>query len=258
MTVLSPANETTSWLAVGVIGWMILVIWIVSRAYRQTNDAKKPLFRLIIIMSMGPSILLALMSLPPLRPAYTYRYALAGVCMTMVLVGVSLVLSQFTKHAYIKKLIIGTFLIGILLIGVLNWSHQGNRNLDTGGKSTVGHVFEQIDQPGNLIEPVIIKSPYTYYATSVYETPQHPIYYVFSDSLKNVGVTQGLYDMPDRRGIKNVEAFTKQYKKVWVVGEDKNDMSFKPVQSWKSVRSVVINDPNKGVVSSYAIEYRAP
>ncbi|MEO5950300.1 MAG: glycosyltransferase family 39 protein [Candidatus Saccharimonadales bacterium] len=258
MTLLRPASSITSWLVIGIVGWIGVATWLVTRTYKEIIPTKKPLYRLVIIMSIGPIILLGLLSLPPFRPAYTYRYVLAGVFMSMLLIGVSLAIISFKKHQLAKKICIGMFLLIILVIGMFNFIHQGNRNLDTGGKSTVGDAVAQIDSQVSTIEPIIIKSPYTYYASMVYETKTHPIYYLYTESLKNSGVTRGLYDMPNERGIKDISTFIKKFSYVWILGEDKNDIGFSPSPTWKKVKSIIINDTDRGVLSSYAIQYQAP
>ncbi len=256
-TLLLPAHDTTGWLAIGLIVWTVIVVWLIARTYRQLDGTKKPLFRLIMFLSFGPIIFLILLSLPPFRPAYTYRYALAGVCISMMLIGISLALVQFKKRALIKKLTIGVFLIGILMIGVVNVFHQGSRNLDTGAKNMLGEIIKKVNETTSSIEPIIIMSPYAYYAASVYETPSHPVYYLYANAVKGGGVTRGLVDMPDRRSIKNVDSFVKKYTSIWIVSEDKAGTTLALPPAWQKTRSMMLNDPDRGTPTAYALQFRA-
>lgn len=255
MTVLKPAYETSDWMALAVIEWLAISVLLIKRAYRSFNKPDLIFFRLLLITSFVPIIILIMMSMPPLRPSFTYRYVLVSLCFTIILVGIGLAMLKFNKNNHLKKSATATVIILTLSIGSLNFILEGSYNLDTGKKDYISKLLNDIDKISDSNEPVIISSPYTYYAGAIYETQKNKIYYIHNESLKNIGSTMILYDMPQKRGIKELASFIDNYDSIWIITREKNDPIMNSFSNFDVVQSIEINDSKLGDDTMTAIQY---
>ena len=178
--------------------------------------------------------------------------------MTTILVGVSAAVVTFKKRPSGKKIMLYAMAIAILGIGVINAKIAGNRSLDTGVKNMVAQAIGQIHAKASPGEPIVSRSPYTYFTAALYETTEHPTYYVHSQGLSKVGSTRALYDHPERRGIKNLAEFAATHKKLWILAEDRSSAMTPPASGWTRSQSFTLYDPVTRVPTAYGAEYVKP
>jgi mannosyltransferase len=254
-TVYTGSAQTTNWLAVAVCIYVALTGVVIAWSYRAFNAKQQALFRLLIICAVIPILALILLSLPPFRSSFVYRYVLNGVFMATLVIGIAYATIQFKHRPVLKKIGLYSFAIVILGLGVFNAKQAGNRSLDTGVKNMVAQAITKINATSVPGEPIISRSPYTYYTASLYETTKRPIYYTFTSSLNKVGSTHMLYDHPEKRGIKDMVAFGNHHKRLWMLAEDRYGAMNPPSTHWKRSQSFVLYDPVTHVPTVYASEY---
>lgn len=224
--VFRTAADTTNWLVVAVIVLIVAVAIAGRSAYSRLDKKQLPAFRLVLAMSSLPVVLLALMSLPPLRPSYTYRYALVAAVTCCALMGIIIATARFRQHDATKRGMLAVLAIALLGLGTSQVIALGNRNLDTNFENKIGQVIRDVQHSG-ISATMVVRSPYTYYAASLYSTTTHPIYVLYGANLASVGSTKPLYDHSEY-SIKNFDSLSS----VWLVGEDKNAVTEPKKGEW--------------------------
>jgi hypothetical protein len=247
--VFRTASQTLSWLAVLVVIYVIALILVGKKVYKALDSQKQSAFRFLLALSTLPALLLILASLPPLRPAYVYRYALFAAIAGSLLIGVILAYAKFSHHARLKTFGLYTIAIVIVLSGVFNAVTIGNRNLDTDTQNKLGQVMHDVQSngPSGLI---VVRSPYSYYAARLYQTPEHHVYFLFYGDLAKIGSTIPLYEHHED----SVTDFSK-FNAIWLVGEDRNSVLPPHAGSWKTVKTYTEYDDMTKKPAAFAAYY---
>lgn len=257
-TTYKSAALTTGWLVVLICLYVGLAVFCGIRAYRAAAPKQRVILRLLLLCGLVPIVGLILLSLPPLRSSFVYRYVLNGVFMMTIVMGISFALVSFTRRPLAKKIALYGLALAVLGSGAMAVKAAGNRSLDTGVKNMVAQAVERIHQSSPSGAPIVSRSPYTYYTAALYETPSHPVYYTFSHSLSKVGSTHMLYDHPEKRGIMDLAKFANQHKKIWIIAEDKHSAMKSPAPDWKQGQSFTLYDSASGLPTAYGSEYIKP
>lgn len=208
------ATETKTWLAIGVIVFVVAIVLCAREVYKQLDKGKKPVFQLILAMSSLPVILLTIGSLPPLRSSYVYRYVLVASASAAVLTAIVLARAKFQHHDTLLRVGLTILTVTLLGYGASTVAIAGNRNLDTNSQNMLSYVISDIHTSGHRA-PIVVRSPYTYYVARMYTAPDYNVYFVYSSNLEKVGSTKPLYDHPET-SVANFDSLNK----VWIVGED--------------------------------------
>jgi uncharacterized membrane protein len=248
-TVFRDDADTTSWLAVGVVVLVIGLILTAPLAYKRLSDQQKPVFRMILAMATLPVLLLAIGSLPPLRPSYVFRYVLVAAVASSLLMAVIVSYATFRRHNNVLKFLLYVITIGILTTGAVHAVELGNRNLDTDSQNKLGQAMDAVFESKHPA-PIVVRSPYSYYAASLYKHSGYDTHFIFSQSLAKVGSTKPLYDHHEA-GINNFDSLNK----VWLVGEDTRSVVAPASGSWKLKDWVVEYDDVNHKVAAAAAYY---
>lgn len=242
------AAGTIAWLAAGVIALIVALIVTGRKVYASLDTTKQRSFRLVASLASLPIILLSIISLPPFRSSYVYRYVLFASVATTLVIAVIVSYARFKRHDVAKRVALYALSVGILLSGAAQTIAVGNRNLDTDSQNKLGSVMLDTQQYGKDI-PVVVRSPYSYYAAALYEKPGHPVHFIYSEQLAKVGSTKPLYDNPER-GVRNFDRFDT----VWIVGEDKPSV-MPPTGSWRAIDRYTEYDDIKRKPAAFAVLY---
>jgi mannosyltransferase len=212
--VFRSAAETTSWLAVGIIALVIGIIVAIRQSYPHLKDGQKPVFRLVVAMSTLPVILLAIGSLPPLRPSYVYRYVLVAAIASGLLIAIAVTFAKFKRHQLFRRCMLGLLAVSLFVCGAWHAYLLGNVNLDTDKQNRLSDIMMSVHK-SSYKAPVVFRSPYSYYVGRFYDAKDFDVHFLYSDNLAKVGSTKPLADHPDA----SMKDF-KSLDKVWLVGED--------------------------------------
>lgn len=246
--VFRSSSNTTSWLAVGVIALVGTLIFVGWRTYQQIDKDKKPSFRLITALTAMPVILLAVASLPPLRPAYVYRYILFASVISSLLIAVIITYTRFRRHNMVKRFLLYALAIIIFASGAYRATVIGNRNLDTDSQNKLAQIINRVGKTEE-VNHLVLRSPYSYYAASLYANDKLDIKYLYNDSLSKIGSTRPLFDHPED-GVKTIS-----YNKFWFVGEDRNSVAPPKQGNWKVIQTFVEYDDINNKPSAYARQF---
>ncbi|MFZ2545241.1 MAG: glycosyltransferase family 39 protein [Candidatus Saccharimonadales bacterium] len=244
------SSQVTGWLVVGVIGLIIALVIMGRQVYSNLNKSKKTYFRLTIALSSLPIILLALMSLPPLRPAYVFRYIIFASIASSILIAIIVTYAEFKRHNLVKRFLLYALTIFIFVTGSYHAMVVGNRNLDTDSQNKLAQVIHDVNQSKHKA-PIVVRSPYTYYASAPYATKDFPIHFLFYSNLANIGSTRPLFDHPQNSVLSSAT-----FDKVWLVGEDRGSVIKPPSDKWKLVDYKIEYDDikNKAIAFAYYFE----
>lgn len=223
--VFQNATETKTWLAIGIILFVVGIVLAGRQVYKDLDKTKKPVFQLVMAMSSLPVILLTIGSLPPLRSSYVYRYVLVASTSAAVLTAIVIAYARFKHHDKLLRIGLSALTVILLGYGASQVVVAGNRNLDTNSQNMLSYVMQDIHTSGHKA-PIVVRSPYTYYVARMYTAPDYNVYFVYSSNLEKVGSTKPLYDNP-ANSVTNFDDLNK----VWIVGEDAKSVTA-PKGSW--------------------------
>jgi mannosyltransferase len=247
--VFRSAADTVTWLAAAIV-FLLAVIGFWSRnAYHHIAKSSQPAFRLFALLSSVPVVLLIAISLPPLRSAYTYRYALVAALSSIALIAVIVTYARFGKK---DRLIRGTFTVFTLSLFILGANQSllnGNRSLDTNWQNRTKQIMERIHASGESAT-VVARSGYAYYVARLYPADGYEMKFLYTnDTDLSNGATRPLVDHKDE-SIKNF----KDLGKVWLVGDHENEV-VSPGSDWKKKLSYEEHDPSTNMLSEAAVLY---
>lgn len=251
------ATKTNNWMTPIICIYVGISIYAISYTYKHLNDTQRYIFRLFLLCACVPIIGLLLLSLPPFRSSFVYRYLLNGVFFMTIVMGISFTYLQFRQNNRLKKTLVAALTASVMLLAVIHVAAAGNRSLDTGVKNMVSQAIGRIHESGKPA-PIISRSPYTYFTAAQYETSRYPVYYTFSETLNDVGSTHVLYDHPEKRGIKSMEQFAKTHAAIWLLSEDMSSAITPPQPGWIKTDYIVLKDPVTKKHTAYASRYEKP
>jgi len=199
------AQEVTSWgLVFGLLLIAVVIIAFVKICAKADNKLKQKL-AFIAMMAFGPVLIMALLSLPPLKSTFVDRYVLYSVVTVWILFGLAVSLS---KKTWIKN----TTMALIIIVATMGISFVEKRT----PKGFISEILAETFIAAEEGEPIIADGVYTYYDSMFYSSEKHPIY------LFEEGVNYEWGSLEPIRNyrynvVENSEEFLKNYEKVWYV-----------------------------------------
>ncbi len=247
-------GDVKKWLAVLVLVTIVTSVYLVIQARRSMKNDKRPLFDLLISMSIVPVIVLFVASLPPLRPSYVERYLLTAAFWSMMLLAVAIAygLRKPSKKSYAA--VMAPFVL-CMIIGAINVYQYGNFNRNANEASVTKDAIAMIQASGAGSQPILAESPWRYYEAIYYDTPKNPVYFEATDD-----VTYGSYDMlrySDYRKIGDLESFAKAFPRIWYMGSWQDGKQHTPKGNWKVLRELTAPTPvaGSGTVHVFELQY---
>lgn len=239
------------WLSVALLLAFILILGNIIATYRHSDNNKQRGIVFLATVALCPIILLMVLSSYPFKSVFVDRYLMPSVITAVALIGVAI--------AYNKNKLVSGITLALVLAcfsyGIYNVYHYGNYNRYGHGDDKVtltGDLINKIQQYGQSGIPIISISSYGYYEAAAYDSPAHPVYYLYSDVKdSNIGSLQMLRDNKFNRAIKNVDQFTHKYDYVWLVGSTKDENVAVPTDGdqsdWQKIKTISLTDPISGV-----------
>lgn len=231
-------GEAAEWWAVLAVCAVIVSVMAIRRGYPVVKNRSPIGANLLVSLAAVPPILLMIISLPPLKSAMIDRYILYSQVALVVLVGVcfAAALSVRPISRRLRLAVIG--LSVIMLVGVGNVYYFGNYNKNSSTSIRVKEVVQQINHYSSAEYPIISETPWIYYEAVVYNTQQNGVYFLESSTNNYKEGALAALKASDFHKIKDLEAFTKQHRYVWYIGNKQSGDMLPPVVSWKAVTSV--------------------
>ena len=190
------ASGVTNWLLLPYIADMAIILIL---AIRYSNKA-----HLVSSFVAVPIASVVILSALPFQISLAPQTLIYSAVSINVLAGITLVLYArekfakkrkknqkfFDRHPEIRIAFATIILVGVPIMGLISVYEKGNYNFETGKKTTVSELYENIvalDHFENL--SIITPSRELYYELSVYETYHHDVHY-----LENINMDEFLKD----------------------------------------------------------------
>lgn len=232
-----------------IIGITILIIKVSRRAL---PDEQKKYFLLIAMLAIVPPVLLLLASLPPLRPSFVDRYVTTSALAVVMLIGVSIGLSQGILRPRLHWALFAVT-IGIFAYGVSNVYRLGNYSTDTNTSNNTRQLVQEI-RARNPDVPIIADSPWIYYEAAFYSTDASPVYFIDATIEYKYGSLMMLKEK-DLGKIKDLAGFEAIHPTFWYIGRPGTSEETPPSANLKVVDSFRIDDTNNGKADYQAVRY---
>ncbi len=231
-------DQATGWagaaLAIIIVGLIVLS----RKVYKKLGKVGRRNYLLLASLAVVPVLLLAIVSLPPLRSSFVERYLLPSAIGLSLFSGVTIALGMANLRRIWQVAAIWLVVV-CMLFGVSNVYYFGNYNKNSQTKVLSGDVVKEIQKRGKTGEPIITNTPWVFYEAVFYSTDNHQVYFIDA----NTQYLYGSLDMlkySDKHKIKDLAAFTKQHPIVWYMGYT-TDAVIRPADdAWRLLQSFSI------------------
>lgn len=246
--------QTQSWLALLMIGIVLLMAILLPITYKRLGQKEKKSFLLVSALAWVPVVLLFIMSLPPLRPSFVERYLIPSIIMLSVFIAVVLVVGTRRWRTWLRALPIAV-VVGMMVFGITNVYKFGNFNKNTNYHIFTKEVIQQIHQNGQPGQPIIAQTPWMYYEAVQYATPEFPVYFL-NDSTDYMYGSLAMLKENDRNKIKDLTQFEKDNPVIWFIGQNEYGELGPYRDSWQRLQDVQVQDELTGRTIYRAAEFR--
>lgn len=248
--VFRSAADTTSWFAVAIITLLTGVgVWS-RRVYARLDTKSQPAMRLLALMTLIPVVLLIAISLPPFRPAYTFRYVIVATMSGVILIAITLMYVRFKRHGFLIRTIFVILAVGLFGLGGQRTLANDNLNIDANWQNRTMQLMSRVHSTG-IEAPVVISSTYAFYTFRMYPQEGYPVKYLYSNDDEMVrGANRPLYDHKED-SVPNFD----NIKHLWLAGDNMSEVTTPPGNGWIKKQKIIERNPNTGSVTQVAIYY---
>lgn len=212
------AADVKSWLAILLLGAVLGFMIMGAVVLRKLSNEQRRVVGLLVAMVIVPIVLLVLLSMPPLRPAFIDRYLISSVMSLCALIGVVVAIGLFMPKTRRFAVALSVVLIGVFSIGIANVYATGNYNMTTNDPLPIRPTLRLAQEKAAPGEPFVSESIWRFYEAHYYQTDRNQVYLQAEDSL-----VWGSYDMVRHNPyhkVYDVAAFAKQHGgKIWFIGD---------------------------------------
>lgn len=231
----------------GVTNWLLIPFIVMTAILLILAVRYGKKFRMLSSLIAVPTILAVLLSLPPFKSMFATNLLLPTMVAFNILAGALIVTfarEKFAKkrkkskkfalrHPDITVCVVCIIVIVMPIVGMTSVYRKGNYNFETGKKSTISEVFDNIialDRLENL--SIIAASADIYYELSAYGSYHHDVNFI-ADSVDYNAPIEPLNASYFGR-ISNIDKFLENRDAIWYVGiaPDEGHLEF-PRANWR-------------------------
>jgi 4-amino-4-deoxy-L-arabinose transferase-like glycosyltransferase len=253
-TIYSTHDRIVDFAALGLVAALALLAILLIRARRTLIKKKQANLWLVLLVILLPPLVLAILSMPPLRPMFVNRYVIFSMVAFSFLIAVAVGVKLKTRAGRAMQIV---FLILMLMLsgwGLRNVLYFGNYNFDTKTVSMAKNLMMKIADFSSAKTIVIAESPWVFYDANVYASDKNPVYFLDSSTSYEYGSLAMLQDDKTHK-IVDLKKFVSSGQKVWYISASENGALSPPAKNWHLVRTISVNNPIDGEVHSSAAEY---
>lgn len=252
----STHDRGADYVAVCMIAIVVILAITISKLWRASNIKLNQSIVLLIMLVVLPPLMLALLSMPPLKPMFVTRYVIFSMVMFSLLIA-AVVGARGVSNRLIKRLQILLYLLvfAMSVVGVMNVLHYGNYNFDTNTMSFAKNVMSEINKKSSQNTAVISDSVWLFYDVDSYATEKNPTYFLDSSTDYHYGSLAMLKDDTDHK-IVDLTKFAKKDQMIWYVSTSAESAKKPPIDSWISVRTILIENPINHNIGAAAVLYK--
>ncbi|MFZ1360588.1 MAG: glycosyltransferase family 39 protein [Candidatus Saccharimonadales bacterium] len=248
-------TRVTSWLALITYVVVLGMVGAVIVLTRRLDGRMKEQYMLLVCMVCVPVILLVLLSMPPLRPAFVDRYLMSTIVFLPMLIGVTAALTVPAARLRKGIVLIGCLgVMGLMITGVHTQMILGNYNTKTRQSNNVRQLVEKIRDRSPDRVSIIASTPWIFYEAVIYEQADSPIYFMDESTTYTFGSLRMIKENPDHK-IMNMDAFARDNSSFWVIANIRGGDARPSRDGWQVVDTITINDSvsNKPLFRAYHI-----
>ena len=253
MTVYNTHDRISGWVALGVIAALILMVMLLVKGRRALAKKLQPNLLLILLIVLLPPLVLAVLSMPPLRPMFINRYIIASMLMFSLVVALAVGVKLRSRRLRIVQAIFLTIMLLLAAVGVRNVLHFGNYNFDTNSVSMAKSLMAEIATKSSQRTIVVAENPWIFYDADVYATTKNPVYFLNNSTKYEYGSLAMLQDDHAHK-IVDLAKFVTTGQQVWFISSSADGALTPPAKNWQLLRTILVTDPIDGQKSS-AAEY---
>jgi mannosyltransferase len=247
------ASDAKGWLALGLIIAVTLLAVLAFRIYKSQNEVQRQAYRLIITLAFIPTLLLFMLSMPPLRSSFIDRYLITSTLGIAIFIGVTLTFGfKFLRPKW--RIILTVFIAGLMIIGITNVWQLGNYNKNSHASNNTRQIVEAIAKKSKNDQPIIAATPPFFYEVVFYSNDSHPVYFIDASKYEYGSLDMLKYN--DQHKIKDMTVFAHDNPIFWYVGYSSAGKLDAPYSNWKPIQEVSIKDSVSGKPAYKAIQYK--
>ena len=163
------ADGVTGWMVPLFIGAVAVVIAVIMRTWGKFSKTEKCNIWFLATLALVPPLLLAILSLPPMKPTFIPRYVTYSIALIMPLIAIFLAFAPKIKNktfAFASMLLIPC----CATIGIVQ---ADTRTVE----SDTVNIVAEVKKASNTTEPIFINADeLNIYDAFFYETERNPIY----------------------------------------------------------------------------------
>ncbi|MDR1969733.1 MAG: glycosyltransferase family 39 protein [Candidatus Nomurabacteria bacterium] len=254
MAIYNTHDHLINWVALGLVIALVLLITLLIYSHRTLMKKTRTNFSLVLALIFLSPLILAILSLPPLRPMFINRYVIFSMVMFAILTAVALGTKLKTKVLRITQRIFLVLILTLSVWGVRNVLVIGNYNFDTRTISMAKTLMNQITKQSPKPTAVIADTPWIFYDAVVYETCKNPVYFLDSSTKYEYGSLEILREAHEYK-ILNLAKFAKPGQKIWYISSSEQDAFTPPMDNWEQLRRISLSDSIDGNSKYSAAEY---
>ncbi len=248
------ANLVNSWLALGILLVILLLILLTVKIYKSQNTKQKQNYRLIFAVAFVPVIIMFILSMPPLRSIFVDRYLVPSTLFIAIFIGTTLSLSKvFFRTKW--RIFIAILVAGFMIYGVTNVWYLGNYSKTSNASNNTREIIDAIKEKSIANQPIIADSPWLFYESAFYMTDQYPIYFIDAKTSYSFG-SLDMLKYNDQFKIKDINQFTIDHPIVWYVGLPRGEAFDAPYSNWTALQTIENHDTINGKPSYKAVQYK--
>jgi 4-amino-4-deoxy-L-arabinose transferase-like glycosyltransferase len=259
MMVYSTHDRATNFVALGILGAIILLVILLIKSRRAIAQKLRPNFLLILLLVILPPVVLAILSLPPLRPMFINRYVFFSMTIFSFLVALAVGIKLKLRGFKIAQVVLFIIIVALNIWGLRNILHFGNYNFDTNSISVAKNLMTKIAQNSPQKTIVIAENPWIFYDAVVYETAKNPVYFLDSSTKYEYG-SLAMLQKDTTHKILNLAQFAKKGQKIWYISTAKNPVATskgdagKPIKTWEKIGELSVKNSFSDD-AGFAVEY---
>ena len=247
-------GEVNNWLAIGFIVLIVAVSIMAVIVYKKQNQQQRQNYRLVMALAFIPVVILTVLSLPPLRPAFVDRYLIPSTLSIVLFMAVTIGFAMKSFRPRLRILFVLP-VISMFVIGITNVWYLGNYN-KTDGSTTSTHQFVQDISEKYSGQPIIASTPWLFYEASFYSTDKTPVYFIDAKIEYRYGSLKMLQEN-DQFKIKDMDKFVANNPVFWYVGVTRTGDFAIPYANWEKITELNYTDPINGKSSYKAIQFKS-
>jgi hypothetical protein len=244
-----------SWLALAFYVLLLFFAYAIYHMLRTLSGATRRNYALLLLLIVVPTVILFVISMPPLRSAFIDRYLLPSVVFLALVFAITLTSAASGVHKKLR-VVAALVLVSVSVVGVVNQAIIGNYN-KANGTANVTRQLVEAARATDATAPIIANSPWVFYEAVVYTKPSSTVY--FDNATTNYyryGSLKMLQD-DDTFKIMDLTQFAKEHRTFWVIGTNTNASVQALDPSWHKITSVTVNDYLTNTPEAEAILFTA-